>query len=107
MKGLSILGIILVVAAAAMGYFFDFSGDTVAAIATGFFGATLLVTKSFKDQKAKGKFSWKTVVTGVIAALGGITCAIGGVTQSLIATTVGAALTIITIIVGMVKDKKT
>lgn len=107
MKFLSVIGIVLVVIASGMGYFFDFSGDTIAAIATGFFGATLLVVKSFKDEKAKGKFSWKTIVTGVIAASGGITCAVGGVTQSVIATAVGATLTIITVIVGAIRAKKT
>lgn len=107
MKFLSVIGIALVAIASGMGYFFDFSGDTVAAIATGFFGAALLVVKSFKDEKAKGNFSWKTVATGVIAASGGITCAVGGVTQSVIATAVGAALTIITVIVGAIRAKKT
>ena len=37
MKFLSVIGIVLVVIASGMGYFFDFSGDTIAAIATGFF----------------------------------------------------------------------
>lgn len=105
-KILKLIGALLIVAAAVIGYFFDFSGDAVVNIATASFGLAFIVISTITDAKEKGKLNWVTYLLIALSILGGVLVCIGGVAESLIATIVGAALALVAVIVGLISANK-
>lgn len=100
-----IIGLILMVAAVIFGYFADFPGSTVVELAVLAFGLTACIIATGKEAKEKGKFTWKTVVTIVLAVVAGVLCCIGGLAQNIFAEVSAAVLAVLTLIFGLLYNK--
>ena len=104
-KIFGIVGAILFVASVAIGCFCDFAGSTVIEIALAAFGLASVIVATIKKAKEDGKFSWKTVVVIVLAAVGGALCAVGGFQSNVFEALAGAVVAIISVIFGIVALK--
>ena len=105
-KVLAIIGALLIVAAAGLGYFVDFPGDTIVELAIAAFGIVALVINAVKKAKEAGKFSWPTVVCIILALVGGGLCCIGGLDQSIFKVIVGGVLALMAVIFGILYPKR-
>lgn len=105
-KVFAIIGAVCFAAAVVVGYFCNFKGDALVALALEAFGFASLIIANVKKAKEEGRFGWKFILAMVLAVAGGILCAIGGVTDSIFATIAGAVLGIIAIFAGLFTLKK-
>lgn len=106
MKVFGIIGAICFAIAVAIGWFADFTGDTIIQIALSAFGLASLVIGAVKKAKDEGKFSWKIIVVIILAIIGGVLCAVGGLADSIFATISGAVIALLAIIFGIINAKK-
>lgn len=106
MKTFGIIGAILFAVSVALGYFFEFNGDTLVQIALDAFALALVIIGAVKKAKTEGKFSWKIVVCIILAVIGGVLCAIGGLADSIFGAIAGAVLALLGIIFGIINAKK-
>ena len=106
MKTFGIIGAILFAVSVALGYFFEFNGDTLVQIALDAFALALVIIGAVKKAKTEGKFSWKIVVCIILSVIGGVLCAIGGLADSIFGAIAGAVLALLGIIFGIINAKK-
>lgn len=105
-KIIGFIGMLLFAAAVATAQFVKIPSVTVIEIALAAFGLAAVVMSTVKTAKAKNKFSWKTVVVIALAVIGGVLCCIGGLSQNIFETVSGAILAALTVIFGILFDKK-
>ena len=105
-KIIGFIGILLFAAAIVTAKFVSVPIATAIEIALAAFGLTAVVVSTVRTAKAKNKFSWKTVVIIVLAVIGGVLCCIGGLSQNIFETVSGAILAVLTVIFGILFDKK-
>lgn len=105
-KVFAIIGAICFAVAIGLGYFADFPGDSLVAIAVAAFGLAALIVGAIKTAKEKEKFTWKTIVCIVLAVIGGVLCCIGGLAENIFATIAGAVIALLTVIFGVLYAKK-
>ncbi|MCR5699652.1 MAG: hypothetical protein K6G52_08425 [Treponemataceae bacterium] len=104
-KTWGIIGAICFALSVAIGFFFDFKGDTLVQIGLGAFGFTALVIGAVKEQKAKDKFGWHTIVCIVLASISGCLFCVGGIEKNMFTLIAGAVTTLLSIILGIVSVK--
>ena len=105
-KIIGVGGMLLFAAAIVTAKFVSVPIATVIEIALAAFGLTAVIVSAVRTAKAKNKFSWKTVVIIVLAVIGGVLCCIGGLSQNIFETVSGAILAVLTVIFGVLFDKK-
>lgn len=105
-KIIGFIGILLFAAAIVTAKFDSVPIATAIEIALAAFGLAAVVVSAVRTAKAKNKFSWKTVVVIVLAVIGGVLCCIGGLSQNIFETVSGAILAALTVIFGILFDKK-
>lgn len=104
-KLFKILGIIAIVAAAALGYFDSFANSAIVELCLGAFGLCSLIITNINDAKAKGNWNWKTIVIMVLACVAGVLCCLGGLSQNIFAEITAAVLALLTLIFGLIFNK--
>lgn len=105
-KIIGFIGMLLFAAAVATAQFVKIPSVTVIEIALAAFGLAAVVMSTVKTAKEKNKFSWKTIVVIALAVIGGVLCCIGGLSQNIFETVSGAILAALTVIFGILFDKK-
>lgn len=105
-KLFKILGILAIVAAAALGYFDKFDNSAFIEVCLGAFGLCSLIVTNINEAKAKENFSWKTVVILALAVVAGVLCCLGGLSQNIFAEVSAAVLALMTLIFGLLFNKK-
>jgi hypothetical protein len=106
MKKWGIVGALFFVASCVVGFMFNFDGSDIVALALAAFGFAATVIGFIKKYKGKGVPGWKiAIVTGLTLVSGVLVC-IGGLTDNIFATISGAVLALMTIIFGLLYDKK-
>ena len=101
-----IIGLVAIAAAAVVGYFFNFSGDTIVTIALAAFGVTTEVITAVSGAKDKGTPAWLAYTLSGLAIAGGTACAVGGIASNLITTIAGGAIAVLAFILAYVVEKK-
>lgn len=103
----SIIGLVLIMASAVVGFIYKSDVTAIISIATAFLGATLILIDVIKKMNKEAKMpKWLIYVVCIGTAVGGCLCAIGGVTENMITTIVGAVITIATVIMSIVTITK-
>lgn len=105
-KIIGVGGMLLFAAAIVTAKFVSVPIATVIEIALAAFGLTAVIVSTVRTAKAKNKFSWKTVVVIALAVIGGVLCCIGGLSHNIFETVSGAILAVLTVIFGVLFDKK-
>ena len=105
-KIIGFIGILLFAAAIVTAKFDSVPIATAIEIALAAFGLAAVVMSTVKTAKEKNKFSWKTIVVIALAVIGGVLCCIGGLSQNIFETVSGAILAALTVIFGILFDKK-
>ncbi|MBC6720300.1 hypothetical protein [Treponema sp. Marseille-Q4130] len=105
-KIIGFIGMLLFAAAVVTAQFVKIPSVTVIEIALAAFGLAAVVISMVETAKEKNNFSWKTVVIIVLAVIGGVLCCIGGLSQNIFKTVSGAILAALTVIFGILFDKK-
>ena len=106
MKKWGIVGALLFVAACVVGFIFNFDGSDIVAIGLAAFGMTSTVIAFIKKHKVKGVPGWKIAIVAGLTLVSGVLVCIGGLTDNIFATISGAVLALMTIIFGLLYDKK-
>lgn len=103
----SIIGLVLIMASAVVGFIYKSDVTAIISIATAFLGATLILLNVVKKMTEENKLpKWLIYVVCIGTAIGGCLCAIGGITEEIITTVVGAVIAITTVIVSIVTVSK-
>lgn len=105
-KIIGFFGILLFATAIVVAKFVSVPIATAIEIALAAFGLTAVIISAVRTAKGKNKFSWKTVVVIALAVIGGVLCCIGGLSQNIFETVSGAILAALTVIFGILFDKK-
>lgn len=105
-KIIGFIGMLLFAAAVATAQFVKIPSVTVIEIALAAFGLAAVIVSTVKTAKEKNNFSWKTIVVIALAVIGGVLCCIGGLSQNIFETVTGAILAVLTVIFGVLFDKK-
>ena len=106
-KTFGIIGALLFVAAVAIGYFAKFDNADILQITLAAFGFATIVIGAVSNAKAKNVATWKIVLIVLFGSAAGILCAIGGLSQDVFKEIAGVVLALLTVIFGMLFDKKT
>lgn len=106
MKKWGIIGAVIMAVAVGIGYFFNFPGDSIVAIAGATFGLCVLVMGAIKDAKEKKVKTWPVFVCIILAMIAGVCCCIGGLAQNIFAEIAGATLALLAVIFGILFNKK-
>ena len=106
MRKWGIVGALLFVAACVVGFIFNFDGSDIVAIGLATFGLTATVIAFVKKHKEKGTAVWQLAIVTVLALVSGVLICIGGLADNIFATISGAVLALMTIIFGLLYDKK-
>lgn len=106
MKKWGIVGALLFVAACVVGFIFNFDGSDIVAIGLATFAVTATVIAFVKKHTEKGTPVWQIAVVTVLALGSGVLICIGGVSDNIFAEISGAVLALMTIIFGLLYDKK-
>lgn len=106
MKKWGIVGALLFVAACVVGFIFNFDGSDIVAIGLATFGLTATVIVFVKKHKEKGTPVWQIAVVTVLTLGAGVLICIGGLADNIFAAISGAILALMTIIFGLLYDKK-
>lgn len=105
-KIIGIIGALLMVVAAVFGKLFDFPSESVIEIAVSAFGFVAILKSVITEQKEKGNFTWKSVVTIACATGAGFLCCLGGLNQNILIEISGAAIALVTVIISAISSKK-
>ena len=106
MKKWGIVGALLFVAACVVGFIFNFDGSDIVAIALAAFGMAATVIAFVKKYKGKGVPVWQIAIITVLTLVAGVLICIGGIADNIFAAISGAVLALMTIIFGLLYDKK-
>lgn len=106
MRKWGIVGALLFVAACVVGFIFNFDGSDIVAIGLDTFGLTATVIAFVKKHKDKGTSVWQIAVVTVLTLGSGVLICIGGLADNIFAAISGAVLALMTIIFGLLYDKK-
>ena len=106
MRKWGIVGALLFVAACVVGFIFNFDGSDIVAIGLAAFGMTSTVFAFIKKHKEKGKPIWQIAIVTVLTISSGVLICIGGLSDNIFAAISGAILALMTIIFGLLYDKK-
>lgn len=106
MKKWGIIGALIIAAAVAIGYFYDFPAENIVEIGVGAFGLCAMIIGAVQDAKAKQLKTWPVFVCIIFAILGGVFCCIGGLTNTIFAEIAGAMLALLAVIFGIFFEKK-
>lgn len=105
-KKFGVIGAIIFIVVVALGFFFDFPAETIIEIAGGAFGLCLIIKGAIDKMKKEGKLNWKSVVIIALAVAAGVLCALGGMQAKVFETISGLVLALLTVIFGLIFDKK-
>ena len=100
MRKWGIVGALLFVAACVVGFIFNVS------IGLATFGMTSTVIAFIKKHKENGNPIWQIAIVTVLTISSGVLICIGGLTDNIFAAISGAVLALMTIIFGLLYDKK-
>ena len=106
MRKWGIVGALLFVAACVVGFIFNFDGSDIVAIGLATFGLTATVIAFVKKHKEKGTSVWQIAIVTVLTLGSGVLICIGGLADNIFAAISGAVLALMTIIFGLLYDKK-
>ena len=106
MRKWGIVGALLFVAACVVGFIFNFDGSDIVAIGLATFGLTATVIAFVKKHKEKGTPYWQIAIVTVLTLGAGVLICIGGLADNIFAAISGAVLALMTIIFGLLYDKK-
>ena len=106
MRKWGIVGALLFVAACVVGFVFNFDGSDVVALALAAFGMAATVIAFVKKHKEKGTPIWQIAIVTVLTLGSGVLICIGGLADNIFAAISGAVLALMTIIFGLLYDKK-
>lgn len=106
MKKWGIVGALLFVAACVVGFIFNFDGSDIVALGLAAFGVASTVIAFVKKHKEEGTPVWQISVVTVLALGAGVLICIGGLADNIFAAVSGAVLALMTIIFGLLYDKK-
>lgn len=106
MRKWGIVGALLFVAACVVGFIFNFDGSDIVAIGLATFGLTATVIDFVKKHKEKGTPIWQIAIVTVLTLVSGVLICIGGLADNIFAAISGAVLALMTIIFGLIYDKK-
>ena len=106
MRKWGIVGALLFVAACVVGFIFNFDGSDIVAIGLAAFAVTATVIAFVKKHTEKGTPVWKIAIVTALALVAGVLICIGGLADNIFAAISGAVLALMTIIFGLLYDKK-
>lgn len=106
MRKWGIVGALFFVASCVVGFVFNFDGSDIVALALAAFGMAATVIAFIKKYKGKGVPGWKIAIVAGLTLVSGVLVCIGGLTDNIFATISGAVLALMTIIFGLLYDKK-
>lgn len=106
MRKWGIVGALLFVAACVVGFIFNFDGSDIVAIGLATFGLTATVIAFIKKHKENGNPIWQIAIVTVLTLVSGVLICIGGIADNIFAAISGAVLALMTIIFGLLYDKK-
>lgn len=106
MKTWGIVGALLFVAACVVGFIFNFDGSDIVALALAVFALTATVIAFIKKHIEKSTPIWQIVIVTVLTLGAGVLVCIGGLADNIFAAISGAVLALMTIIFGLLYDKK-
>lgn len=106
MKKYGIIGALLIVAAVAVSYFFDFPAESIVSISAASFGLAGLVIGAYKASKAANIKTVPALVCIILSVAGGVLCVIGGASEAVFAQIAGATVALLSIIFGIVMNTK-
>ena len=106
MRKWGIVGALFFVASCVVGFIFNFDGSDLVAIALATFGLTATVIAFVKKHKEKGTPIWQIALVLVPTLIAGVLICIGGLADNIFAAISGAVLALMTIIFGLLYDKK-
>ena len=106
MRKWGIVGALLFVAACVVGFIFNFDGSDIVAIGLATFGLTATVITFVKKHKEKGTPIWQIAIVTVLTLVSGVLICIVGIADNIFAAISGAVLALMTIIFGLLYDKK-
>ena len=106
MRKWGIVGALLFVAACVVGFIFNFDGSDIVAIGLATFGLTATVIAFVIKHKEKGTPIWQIAIVTILTLGSGVLICIGGLADNIFAAISGAVLALMTIIFGLLYDKK-
>lgn len=106
MRKWGIVGALFFVAACVVGFIFNFDGSDIVAIGLATFGLTATVIAFIKKHQEKGTPIWQIAIVTVLTLGSGVFICIGGLADNIFAAISGAVLALMTIIFGLLYDKK-
>lgn len=107
-KVFGIIGSILFIGAVVFGYFVKFDNADIIAIAMSAFALASIVVSIVTKYKSEGKkIDWKFIVIVIATIVGAVLVCVGGLSNNIFSTLAGAVIGILTIIFGIVANKKT
>ena len=106
MRKWGIVGALLFVAACIVGFIFNFDGSDIVAIGLATFGMTSTVIAFIKKEKGKGNPILQVAIVNGLTINSGVLIWIGWLAENIFAAISGAVLALMTIIFGLLYDKK-
>lgn len=106
-KLFSIIGALVFVAAVVVAQFSNVAAVDVVALGVAAFGLVAAIVGVITKAKAEETFSFKTIITIVLAVIGGALVCLGGMSANVLEQISGLVIALLAIILGMINANKT
>lgn len=103
MNLMAIIGLVLIVGFVVFGFVSNFETSWLLSIVGASAGLAMIIGEVANKEPDGSK--WKAILVGTGLSVGTMMAVFGGVTESAIVSIVGAVIVIVTVIIGILKEK--